>query len=234
MSPANAAYVMFTSGSTGPPKGVVVEHRSLSAFADAIAPVVPFRPGERHLALTTAAFDISILELLIPLLHGATVVLASDADSGELARLASLVREHGVASVQGTPSHWRLFLDSGDATALAGVRLLSGGEPLPAALAARLVALDGQVLNLYGPTEATIWATSFSLARVPPAPGAGCPGWLLSPARHATPASPPRRCRSARLCPGTVLYLFYRRCARWRPGRPARCISPVAPSLEAT
>ncbi len=175
VSPANAAYVMFTSGSTGRPKGVVVERRSLSAFADAIAPVVPFRPGERHLALTTAAFDISILELLIPLLHGATVVLASDADSGEPARLASLVREHGVASVQGTPSHWRLFLDSGDATALAGVRLLSGGEPLPATLAARLAALDGQVLNLYGPTEATIWATSFSLARLLPEPGTGLP-----------------------------------------------------------
>ena len=46
-SPANAAYVIFTSGSTGRPRGVVVEHRSLSAFADAIAPVVPFRPGER-------------------------------------------------------------------------------------------------------------------------------------------------------------------------------------------
>jgi amino acid adenylation domain-containing protein/non-ribosomal peptide synthase protein (TIGR01720 family) len=171
VSPANAAYVMFTSGSTGRPKGVVVEHGALSAFADAVAPVVPFRPGERHLALTTAAFDISILELLIPLLHGATVVLASDGDTGEPARLASLVREHGVVSVQGTPSHWQLFLDSGDAAALTGVRLLSGGEPLPAALAARLVALGGQVLNLYGPTEATIWATSFNLAGLSPEPG---------------------------------------------------------------
>ncbi|MCW2929347.1 MAG: non-ribosomal peptide synthetase [Actinomycetia bacterium] len=177
-SPECAAYVMFTSGSTGHPKGVVVEHRALSGFVAAIEAVLPFRPGERHLALTTSSFDISILELLVPLLYGSTVVLAEEDDQGEPARLTALVRAHGVASVQGTPSHWRLLLDGADdadASALAGIRVLSGGEPLAADLASRLVALDGQVINLYGPTEATIWATSHALPRPRPdqRPGRG-------------------------------------------------------------
>jgi amino acid adenylation domain-containing protein/non-ribosomal peptide synthase protein (TIGR01720 family) len=175
LTAANAAYVMFTSGSTGRPKGVVVEHRALSGFVSGIAPVVPFAPGERHLALTTASFDISILELIVPLLYGSTVVLADDTDVREPARLTALIREHGITSVQGTPSHWRVFLDSADLPALGGLRMLSGGEPLPAALAARLTSLGGQVRNLYGPTEATIWATSFDMAGPPVMSGAPVP-----------------------------------------------------------
>jgi len=149
----NAAYVIFTSGSTGRPKGVVVEHRALSGFIAGIVQHVPLWPGDRQLALTTLSFDISILEMVVPLLRGASVVLA---DTWEPARLTALVREHAVTSVQATPSLWRLWADS--APDLRGVRLLCGGERLSADLAARL---GGPVYNLYGPTETTIWSTVF-------------------------------------------------------------------------
>ena len=65
--PSNPAYVIYTSGSTGTPKGVVIEHGALSAFVDAISEQVAFAPGHHHLAVTTTSFDISILELLVPL-----------------------------------------------------------------------------------------------------------------------------------------------------------------------
>src|SRR5262249_53826543 len=71
------SYVIYTSGSTGTPKGVVIEHCALSAFLNGISAHVAFTPGDRHLAVTTIAFDISILELLLPLCHGAEVVIAS-------------------------------------------------------------------------------------------------------------------------------------------------------------
>lgn len=176
LTPRHPAYVMFTSGSTGRPKGVVIEHRALSAFVAAISSVTCFRPGKRHLAVMSASFDFSIVELLIPLFYGATIVLAADADLREPARLTALAREYAVTSAQGTPSHWRLLLDAAGREALAGVRILCGGEALHGSLGQELAALGGEVVNLYGPTEATIAATSHLVRRGAAEQGDGARG----------------------------------------------------------
>ncbi|MET0396642.1 MAG: amino acid adenylation domain-containing protein, partial [Longimicrobiaceae bacterium] len=163
VDPSSAAYVIYTSGSTGRPKGVVVEHRSVAAFVAAMTERVGGEPAT-WLALTSIAFDISVLELLWTLTRGSTVVLHADraAEPGG-ASVAELVRAHGVTHLQCTPSHAALLAADPDTlAALGGLRcLLLGGEALPAALAGELRrALPARILNMYGPTETTVWSAS--------------------------------------------------------------------------
>ncbi|MEU7905178.1 amino acid adenylation domain-containing protein [Actinoplanes sp. NPDC049118] len=153
--PERAAYVIYTSGSTGRPKGVVVTDRDLRTFLAA----VPLKPDDRLLAVTTLSFDISVLELLGPLLAGGTVVLASPAEVRDPLLLAALLREQRITAMQATPALWAALLESSDVD-LSGTRALVGGEALPAPLAAALLERAASVTNLYGPTEVTVWATA--------------------------------------------------------------------------
>ncbi|HEU0077911.1 MAG TPA: non-ribosomal peptide synthetase, partial [Longimicrobiaceae bacterium] len=167
MDAASAAYVIYTSGSTGRPKGVVVEHRSVAGFFAAMTERVGGEPAT-WLALTSIAFDISVLELLWTLTRGSTVVLHADRPAeGEGASVAELVRAHGVTHVQCTPSHAALLAADPDTLrALGGLRcLLLGGEALPAALAGQLRrATPARILNMYGPTETTVWSAAHEVA----------------------------------------------------------------------
>ncbi|MEU6072135.1 amino acid adenylation domain-containing protein, partial [Streptomyces sp. NPDC047082] len=171
---ADAAYVIYTSGSTGRPKGVVVPHSALLNFLEAMRQKVPLRPEERLLAVTTVAFDIAALELYHPLLSGAAVVLAPKEAVPQPSAVLDLIARHGVTVVQGTPSLWQLLV-SHEPEALRGLRMLVGGEALPAALADSMRALTEDLTNLYGPTETTIWSTSADLADGTGAPPIGRP-----------------------------------------------------------
>ncbi|MFI0900394.1 amino acid adenylation domain-containing protein, partial [Streptomyces sp. NPDC020983] len=161
--PCDTAYVLYTSGSTGRPKGVVVPHRALVNFLLAMRSLVASTAGDRWLALTSLSFDISALELYLPLVTGGRVVVADAATARDTAALCALVREEGVTHVQATPSGWRLLL-AGD---LPAVTALCGGEPLPPALAAGLRARVARLLNMYGPTETTIWSTAWEVPEQP-------------------------------------------------------------------
>ncbi|MGW3313951.1 amino acid adenylation domain-containing protein, partial [Streptomyces sp. NPDC001073] len=150
---------MFTSGSTGRPKGVVIEHRALVNFLSSMQERFGLGVGDRLLAVTTVAFDITGLELYVPLLNGAAVVLASPQDVRDPLALRSLISSAEVSVMQATPSLWHAVVaDAGEE--LAGVRVLVGGEALPGELARTLVARTASVTNLYGPTETTIWSTA--------------------------------------------------------------------------
>ncbi|WP_399933384.1 non-ribosomal peptide synthase/polyketide synthase [Streptomyces kanamyceticus] len=156
--PQHPAYVIHTSGSTGRPKGVVVSHQALVNHLHAVAERVPLGAGDRLVAVTTVSFDIAALELFLPLVSGATVVLADRDTVRDPHALLDLVRTSAATALQAVPSLWRALLDAGDWPA--SVRALVGGEALPRELAAELHALGARAVNLYGPTEATIWATS--------------------------------------------------------------------------
>ncbi|MER5625081.1 amino acid adenylation domain-containing protein [Streptosporangium sp. NPDC002544] len=198
------AYVIYTSGSTGRPKGVAIPHSALTAFLLTMRERLALGAADRLVAVTTIAFDIAALELYIPLISGATVVLAGRATVRDPAALGGLLA--GATIVQGTPS----LLGSLEPAALAGLRVLVGGEALPAALAGTLHSVAASAVNVYGPTEATIWATSADL----PATGIGRPfpntrAYVLDPALRPAPAGVPGE-----------LYLAGEQLARGYAGRP--------------
>jgi enterobactin synthetase component F len=156
------AYVLFTSGSTGDPKGVEIEHRQLVNLLLAARDLLRFGRADRYLAIATIAFDISVVELFLPLLAGGSVLLRSRSLLRDPARLMVELRDHAVTHVQLGPSSWSVLLQSG--TAFPRLRVaISTGEPITPALAARLPQIADLALNLYGPTETTVWATGYRL-----------------------------------------------------------------------
>lgn len=165
VSASDTAYVIYTSGSTGRPKGVVVGHENLASFMVAMESLFPLTPGARWLAVTSCAFDISILELFLPLVRGATVVLASEDDARDAGRLAALLSSSRTSHLQATPATWRALVDT-DWRAPPEFVGLCGGEALDAALARQCLARGVRLYNLYGPTETTIWSCVHEVTEV--------------------------------------------------------------------
>lgn len=155
--PVGSAYVMYTSGSTGVPKGVVVAHDALLERLDGLANVPGLSTGESMLALTSFSFDIAMAELFLPLAVGGTVVCAERGTRSDPSLLAGV--DHEVDVLQATPSFWRLCLAAGWRGS-PRARIWCGGEALTPGLAEDLIPLCAELWNVYGPTEATIWATA--------------------------------------------------------------------------
>ena len=170
LHPEQAAYVIYTSGSTGRPKGVVVTQGALANFIEAMRQSPGLRPHESLLAVTSLSFDIAVLELMLPLVAGAEVVIARHLEARDAAFLsASLdVAQPGASSVmQATPATWRLLLEAGWQPR-PGLRMFCGGEALPADLAKALLHPGAELWNLYGPTEATVWTSAALITQVAP------------------------------------------------------------------
>jgi len=151
------AYVIYTSGSTGKPKGVQIPHRALVNFLWTMREQPGLDADDVLVAVTTLSFDIAGLELYLPLILGARIVLARQETSNPRA-LASLLDRAGATVMQATPTTWRMLLDSGW-QGRTGLKALCGGEALPLSLADGLVGLGLELWNMYGPTETTIWST---------------------------------------------------------------------------
>jgi amino acid adenylation domain-containing protein len=156
-TPNDLAYVIYTSGSTGKPKGVEIPHRAAVNFLTSMQRQLGMRPSDRLVAVTTLAFDIAGLEILLPLVSGARVVIGDHDATMDGTRLADLIRESGANVLQATPSTWRLLLEA-EWKPPAGFQMLCGGEPLPRDLADELLHTEGALWNMYGPTETTIWS----------------------------------------------------------------------------
>ncbi|GLX93974.1 non-ribosomal peptide synthetase [Herbidospora sp. NBRC 101105] len=166
------AYVLYTSGSTGRPKGVVISHRALLNFLTGMRELLGAGPDDVWLALTSLSFDISGLELYLPLVTGGRMVIADAETARDGTRLRDLVEREGVTHVQATPSGWRVLLDAGFAGNVTG---LVGGEALPLGLARRLADRCARLVNVYGPTETTIWSTAWDVPKNPASVSIGTP-----------------------------------------------------------
>lgn len=170
-TPEGTAYVLYTSGSTGKPKGVEITHDNLANFLEGMQRQLKLTPNDRFLAVTTVIFDIAGLELYLPLMVGARVVMASGEAAHNPPSLARLIRQSGSTHMQATPSLWRILLGCADIK-LDGIHVMVGGEALSADLADELKMMAARVTQFYGPTETTIWSTAFELlqggAGVPP------------------------------------------------------------------
>ncbi len=156
-SPDDLCYVLYTSGSTGQPKGVAITHRNVVNFLTSMQREPGITPADRLLAITTISFDIAGLELFLPLVSGATVVLADAYSARDGRALLHLLEAEQITLLQATPSTWQLLLAAGWEKPLPLVALC-GGEPLPLALARSLQARCLALWNMYGPTETTIWS----------------------------------------------------------------------------
>ncbi|MFD0727714.1 AMP-binding protein, partial [Lysobacter brunescens] len=160
------AYMIYTSGSTGRPKGVQVAHGAVAHFLDGTHEALEMRPGEtyRCLAVAPISFDISVLELFLPLCHGGTVVLADRETIRDGAALSALLPQHDINVLQATPVTWKLLRETGW-TGQAGLRVIVGGEYVPDALGHWLASVGRIAWNGYGPTEATVYTHLKPFAR---------------------------------------------------------------------
>ncbi|HLU74923.1 MAG TPA: amino acid adenylation domain-containing protein [Nonomuraea sp.] len=159
--PASPAYVIYTSGSTGRPKGVVATHRGLSNLLAGMGELLSTTEDHVWLSVASPTFDISILDICLPLMTGARLILLDSRAAILGKRVAALIEREGVTHMQATPSGWRVLLYAG----FRDPRLtaMTGGEALPVALAKELRPRVGRLLNLYGPTEAAIWTTTWEV-----------------------------------------------------------------------
>ncbi|MDB5701916.1 MAG: amino acid adenylation protein [Sphingomonadales bacterium] len=158
LAPDDLAYVMYTSGSTGQPKGVEITHGGIVSLIDGMARSPGLKRGETLLALTRLSFDISVADIFLSLSVGARLVLLDLNDAADPRRLAAAIALHRPDMMQATPATWRALLEWGW-TGCAQMRALCGGEAMTRDLADRLLPCCAELWNIYGPTEATVWAT---------------------------------------------------------------------------
>ena len=156
--PGQLAYVLYTSGSTGRPKGVMVEHRAVVNLVRSLLRAPGCAPDEVMLALTTLSFDVAGAEIYVPLAAGARVVVATEEDARDPARLAALIERSGANVAGATPATWGMLTGDGWRPP-PGMRIHTAGEALPRDLADRLLERGATLHNLYGPTETTIYST---------------------------------------------------------------------------
>ena len=157
--PDHLAYVIYTSGSTGKPKGVQISHTALVNVLASMGQQPGLCSEDILLAVTTLSFDIAALELFLPLLAGAQLVIASRETAANGVKLAQCLQQSGATVMQATPATWQMLLTAGWSGNPA-LKVFCGGEAPPPSLAHPLSTCCASLWNLYGPTEATIWSAA--------------------------------------------------------------------------
>ncbi|WP_343746119.1 amino acid adenylation domain-containing protein [Chitinophaga sp.] len=156
--PESLAYVFYTSGSTGRPKGVLIRHEGVVNMLSAVKEQLGITWADRWVAITTYTFDLSVMEMLLPLTMGCRLVLAGNDECNAPELLAALLESSGATILEATPAMWNLLLASGW-KGREGLLAISGGEAMSEGLVQQLLKLTGRLWNMYGPTETTIFST---------------------------------------------------------------------------
>jgi amino acid adenylation domain-containing protein len=165
------AYITYTSGSTGEPKGIEVPHRAVVNLLESLREKPGLRPDDRLLAVTRLSFDLAVADIFLPLVTGAALVIVDLVTASHGGRLAAKISGAQATVMQATPATWNMLLRSGW-MGLPNLRILSGGEALSRSLAEQLLERSKEVWNLYGPAETTVFSTR---ARIQSAPGSPVP-----------------------------------------------------------
>eukprot|EP01039_Chlorochromonas_danica_P000739 gene739-803_t len=157
------AYVLYTSGSTGKPKGVAVKQVGVDNIIHFFAEELQVTEKSRVLGLTTFCFDISVLEIFLPLTRGGCFILALSSTRKDPFRILELMDSHEVDIFQATPTTYEMLLATGW-TGDVHIQFLVGGEAFRPSLLP-IAQHCASLLNVYGPTETTIWSTSFRIEK---------------------------------------------------------------------
>ncbi|MFI6321641.1 amino acid adenylation domain-containing protein [Nonomuraea sp. NPDC050556] len=163
--PGRLAYVLYTSGSTGIPKGVAVSHGALANCLVSTRTLLACKPDQRWLAVSRTAFDISLLEIFTPLVSGCELVLTTDEQGRDGNALRALLESCDPDFMQATPAMWQMLEDSGWKGS-ARLTVHTGGDVVPVALAERLIQRNGAFWHTYGPTEATLYCVATPLSDI--------------------------------------------------------------------
>lgn len=152
------AYILYTSGTTGRPKGALIRHHSVANVLFSVAREPGLTDADKTIALATIAFDLAVVEIYTPLLVGAELLLIDPATARNGEALAEVLSDKTITFIQTTPATLRLLLEAGW-RGHDKLRLISCAEALPMDLAQTLLKLCRELWNYYGPTETTIYAT---------------------------------------------------------------------------
>ena len=152
------AYILYTSGTTGRPKGALIRHHSVANVLFSVVHELELTNADKTIALATIAFDLATVELYTPLLVGAELLLIDSATARNAEALADVLRDPSITFVQTTPATFRLLLAAGW-RGHSQLRAISCAEALPLDLAQTLLGCCAKLWNYYGPTETTIYAT---------------------------------------------------------------------------
>ena len=151
------AYIMYTSGSTGYPKGVRITHMNVVNFLSSMKKKLGIKETDRFFSITTYSFDISVLEIFLPLVSGACVIQIEKGIAADGAEMQRRIEMYKPTIMQGTPAFWRMLITSGW-KGNSELTVLCGGEELKKDLAEMLVQRCKCLWNMYGPTETTVWS----------------------------------------------------------------------------
>lgn len=158
----NLAYLIYTSGSTGNPKGVMISNKNINNFIFGTCNKIGLKNYSNIVSVTTMCFDIFVLESLLPLELGLTIILANETEQNIAPSLNKLCIENNVQMLQTTPSRMSLLMsDYNSLEYLKNLKcIMLGGEPFPETLLIELKKYtNASIFNMYGPTETTVWST---------------------------------------------------------------------------
>ncbi len=156
-------YVMYTSGTTGKPKGVVVTNGNLLSFLPNLSTRFEFADHKKIAVTTNITFDISVLEILGALCTGRELYLFSDADLIDPFVMMDKFEKNNIEIIQITPTRLSQLYETKKPFSKSLKTMLVGGEAMEAGLHKRLKSESFDVINVYGPTETTIWSASLAL-----------------------------------------------------------------------
>ncbi len=155
----DSIYIIYTSGSTGKPKGVEIKHSGLHNFIKSVQVSPGAKNGDVWACVASVSFDMSVLDIYLPLSVGATLLLTDPETSKDGELLLKQIKNRNVTIMQATPSTWRMMLDAGWDKTVSKIKILAGGEALTQNIVSRLIPYAKSIWNLYGPTETTVYSS---------------------------------------------------------------------------